>query len=124
VYGTLRCMGQEDEVTPIMIPAGEYITLEQAATLAGYSSGGNLRTAAVQGRLRTIVVTNRLRLTTREWLDAYLATVQEERRGWERGKKRGPRPRMPARSGSSLRPGVGATPEDARDDGGASVGSK
>ncbi len=82
-------MGQEDEVTPIMIPAGEYITLEQAATLAGYTSGGNLRTAAVQGRLRTIVVTNRLRLTTTEWLDAYLATIKEERRGWPRGQARG-----------------------------------
>jgi hypothetical protein len=80
-----------DEETPIVIPAGEYITIEQAARIAGYSAAGNLRSAAAAGRIQSIVITPRLRLTTIDWLNTYLATVQEERRGWERGKKRGPR---------------------------------
>jgi hypothetical protein len=78
----------DEEVKPIVIPSGEYITIEQAAKLAGYSGAGNLRTAAAAGKLQSIPITPRLRLTTKEWLDAYLATVQEERRGWPRGRSR------------------------------------
>ncbi len=52
-----------------------YITLQRAAELAGYRVVGNLRTAAARGQLQTILLGNQ-RLTTQEWLDAYLATLR------------------------------------------------
>ncbi len=54
-----------------------YITLARAAELAGYRNGyGNLRRAAATGKLETRQL-GRMRLTRREWLDAYLATLHE-----------------------------------------------
>ena len=60
---------------------GEYMTLEQAAKLAGYNSSSTLRLAAREGRLRTIRISPRVRLTTREWLEEYLAGVRAGKYG-------------------------------------------
>ncbi len=53
---------------------GEYITLARAAEIAGYSGSSNLRHASAAGTLRTRMV-GKIRFTTQEWLDAYLATL-------------------------------------------------
>ncbi len=54
----------------------EYITLQQAAEIAGYKTTSGLRNAALQGRLQTVKPGPRLHMTTRPWLDAYLATLR------------------------------------------------
>jgi len=54
----------------------EYITLQQAAEIAGYKTTSGLRNAALQGRLQTVKPGPRLHMTTRAWLDAYLAQVR------------------------------------------------
>jgi len=77
----------DDEVKFIVIPAGEYITIEDAAKLAGYSGAGNLRMAAAQERLRSIKVGPRQRLTTKEWLDEYLSGLAKKE-GWQKGRPR------------------------------------
>ena len=50
----------------------EYITLAEAARIAGHSSTSTLRTAARTGRLRTIRLSAHVQFTTRAWLDEYL----------------------------------------------------
>lgn len=55
----------------------EYITLVQAAKIAGYKSPSTLQKAAREGRLRTIRAGPRVQVTTRAWLDAYLASIHE-----------------------------------------------
>jgi len=64
---------------------GEYITLARAAEIAGYSGSSNLRHASSAGTLRTRMV-GKIRFTTQEWLDAYLATLHpgNYRRGQQR----------------------------------------
>jgi len=51
----------------------EFITLKQAAEHAGYRSKSTLKTAAVRGELKTIQPAPNYRLTTRAWVDEYLA---------------------------------------------------
>jgi len=79
-----------EEQEDIAIPDGDYITLIQAAQLAGYSvpkgGSGNLRKAAQDGRLQTIRITSRLRLTTRAWMAAYLASLEHSKGGRPRKK--------------------------------------
>jgi len=60
----------------------DYITIRQAATIAGYSNAGTLHAAARAGRLETAAVGG-VRFTTRAWLDAYLSSVKP--RGIARG---------------------------------------
>lgn len=72
-------LGGMDEEERIVIPAGEYITIEQAARMAGYRGAGNLKSAAASGRLKTIKVAAHLRITTEEWLGAYLASLDTTR---------------------------------------------
>jgi hypothetical protein len=55
----------------------EYITLVQAAKIAGYKSPSTLQKAAREGRLRTIRAGPRVQVTTKAWLDAYLASIHE-----------------------------------------------
>lgn len=82
-------------MTPTVIASGEYITITQAARLAGYSAPGNLRMAAAQGKLQSIKVGPRQRLTTKEWLEEYLSGLAVKE-GWERGKsRRRPSPQEP-----------------------------
>jgi hypothetical protein len=65
----------------------EYITLTQAAALAGYNSTSTLQKAAREGRLKTVRVGPRVQVTTRAWLDEYLASLGagKSRRGRPRG---------------------------------------
>jgi len=71
-------MDEEEEL--IVIPAaGEYMTIEQAARRAGYTGAGNLRTAAARGKLRTIRINDHARITTQEWLDEYIASLDRTR---------------------------------------------
>lgn len=60
-----------------------YITLAEAAKLAGYTNPTTLYSAARAGRLRTHRLGPRALVTTCEWLDAYLQGVRagEYRRG-------------------------------------------
>jgi hypothetical protein len=67
---------------------GEYITLARAGEIAGYIGYGNLRRAAATEKLKTVQV-GRTRLTTRAWLEEYLATL-----GKQAGRPRG-QPRKP-----------------------------
>lgn len=53
----------------------EYITIPQAAALAGYGSVSTLNAAARSGRLRTVRVSDRVQFTTRAWLDEYMGSV-------------------------------------------------
>lgn len=66
------------------------MTLAEAARRAGYRSTSTLRSAAIAGTLRTRRVSERVRLTTQEWLDAYLATLRPGRpgKGYHRGQQR------------------------------------
>jgi len=64
---------------------GEYITLARAAEIAGYSGSSNLRHASAAGTLRTRMV-GKIRFTTQEWLDAYLATLHPG--NYKRGQQR------------------------------------
>ena len=68
----------------------ELLTLAEAARRAGYRSTSTLRSAAIAGTLRTRWVSERVRLTTQEWLDAYLATLRPGRpaKGYHRGQQR------------------------------------
>lgn len=54
----------------------EFITLKQAAEYAGYRSKSTLKTAAIRGELKTIQPSPNYRLTTRAWLEEYLAGVR------------------------------------------------
>src|SRR5437763_1133174 len=56
---------------PLVTTDGDYITLAQAAELAGYASKSSLQTAARTGRLQTRRIGNQL-VTTRAWLEQYL----------------------------------------------------
>jgi hypothetical protein len=70
----------------------EHITIAQAASLAGYRSPRTLHQAAKQGRLKTTTVPPfNIRVTTRTWLDEYLAGIKQSMS--HRG-----RPRASARS--------------------------
>jgi hypothetical protein len=53
-----------------------YITLQQAAEIAGYTDTSTLRAAALKGRLRTVKPGPRLHMTTRAWLDEYLRSLR------------------------------------------------
>ena len=55
----------------------EYMTLGQAAKIAGYKSPSTLQKAAREGRLRTIRAGPRVQVTTKAWLDEYLASIHE-----------------------------------------------
>ena len=58
----------------------EYITIAQAARLAGYRTPRTLQIAAAAGRLKTTTVgPYSPRLTTRAWLAEYLAGVQQSK---------------------------------------------
>jgi hypothetical protein len=71
---------------------GEYMTIAQAARTAGYRNPRTLQKAAAEGRLKTTRVGPFSPLvTTRAWLDEYLAGIQQSKS--QRG-----RPRAPARS--------------------------
>ncbi len=71
----------------------DYITLEEAAHIAGYRDPSNLRTAARTSppRLKTMRKSPRVVLTTRPWLDAYLATLRpgNYKRGLPKGQDAG-----------------------------------
>jgi len=54
----------------------EYITLQQAAEIAGYADTSTLRHAARRGRLRTIKPGPRLHMTTGTWLQEYLQNLR------------------------------------------------
>jgi hypothetical protein len=63
----------------------DYITLAQAAELAGYASKSSLQTAARRGRLQTRRLGNQL-VTTQTWLEQYLAELRRGR--YRRGEPR------------------------------------
>jgi hypothetical protein len=63
----------------------DYITLAQAAALAGYASKSSLQTAARRGRLQTRRIGNQL-VTTQAWLEQYLAELRRGR--YRRGEPR------------------------------------
>ncbi len=69
----------------------EFITLNEAAEIAGYRDAATLRVAANKGRLRTVKPGPRLHMTTRPWLDAYLATLRpgNYKRGLPKGQDAG-----------------------------------
>jgi hypothetical protein len=67
----------------------EYITLAEAATYAGYRSKSTLKTAAGKGHLKTIKPAPNFRMTTRAWVDEYLASQRGGQ--YRRGQERGPR---------------------------------
>ena len=54
----------------------DYITLAQAVEIAGYSSKSTLHKAAREGRLKTIRIGPHTYLTTRRWLEEYLAGIR------------------------------------------------
>ena len=54
----------------------EYITLQQAAEIAGYRDAAALRIAARKGKLRTVKPSLTLHMTTLAWLDDYLTQVR------------------------------------------------
>jgi len=83
---------EQQQEERIVIPGGEYITLEQAARLAGYNSAGNLRTAATAGKLKSIRINDHARITTEEWLHEYLGGLDTKR-----GRPRGSRDTKPRR---------------------------
>jgi hypothetical protein len=56
----------------------DYITIAQAARLAGYRNPRTLHRAATEGRLRTTTLPPfTTRVTTRAWLDEYLAGIKQ-----------------------------------------------
>jgi hypothetical protein len=58
----------------------EYITLAEAARIAGYRSTTTLHKAVRENRLRTIQVGPlNTRMTTRVWLEEYLASIKQNR---------------------------------------------
>ena len=69
----------------------EYITIAHAARLAGYRNPRTLHRAATEGRLRTTRLPPfTTRVTTRAWLNEYLASIQQSksRRGRPRARDR------------------------------------
>jgi hypothetical protein len=75
-------------VVPLLVDA-EYITLAQAARIAGYRSTTTLHKAVRENRLRTITTGPlNTRVTTREWLNEYLASIRESKS--RRGRRRAP----------------------------------
>jgi len=81
-------MGEDGEKVDQL---GDYMTLAHAAESMGYRGGyGNFRRAAAQGKLRTVFI-GKTRLTTRPWLDAYLATLRpgNYKRGLPKGQDAG-----------------------------------
>ncbi|HKO24048.1 MAG TPA: hypothetical protein VJY65_04830 [Chloroflexota bacterium] len=78
-------------VVPLIVDT-EYITLAQAARIAGYRSTTTLHKAVRENRLRTITTGPlNTRVTTREWLNEYLASIRQN-------KSRRGRPHATARS--------------------------
>ena len=75
-----------DEQDPSATVETEYITLAQAAAIAGYKSTSTLHKAAREGRLKTVLIGPYLHFTTRQWLDEYLAGIRasKSRRGQPR----------------------------------------
>jgi hypothetical protein len=63
----------------------EYLTLEEAARLAGHASASTLRGAARSGRLKTVKFSPRVQLTTREWLNDYIESRWVRRDGEDQG---------------------------------------
>lgn len=58
----------------------EYITVAQAARLAGYRDPRTLQRAASAGRLRTTTLPPfPTRVTTRAWLEDYLAGIRQSK---------------------------------------------
>jgi hypothetical protein len=56
----------------------EYLTIAQAARIAGYRHPRTLHKAASEGRLKTTTVPPfRTRVTTRAWLEEYLAGIKQ-----------------------------------------------
>jgi hypothetical protein len=69
----------------------EYLTIAQAARLAGYRNPRTLHRAATEGRLRTTTLPPfTTRVTTRAWLNEYLASIQQSKS--HRGRRREPAP--------------------------------
>jgi hypothetical protein len=69
----------------------EYMTVAQAAREAGYRDPRTLRKAAREGRLKTTRVGPFSPLvTTRAWLQEYLASIQQSKS--HRGRRRAPAP--------------------------------
>lgn len=54
----------------------EYISFRQAAEIAGYRNPSALHAAARAGRLRSTSFGPHARVTTRAWLEEYLARVR------------------------------------------------
>ena len=72
----------------VAIGEEEYITVAQAARMAGYRNPRTLQKAAAEGRLKTTRVGPfSPLLTTRAWLEEYLAGIQQSKS--HRGKPRG-----------------------------------
>lgn len=69
----------------------DYITLQQAAKIAGYRDPATLRIAANKGRLRTVKPGPRLHMTKQAWLDDYLASLHlgNYKRGQPKGQDAG-----------------------------------
>jgi hypothetical protein len=82
-------MSVAELVMPVIGVENDYITLSQAAELAGYKSVRPLQLAAQQGRLKTIKLGPRVQFTTRAWLDQYLAELRQGR--YRRGEPKVPR---------------------------------
>jgi hypothetical protein len=68
-----------DELGPSLTVETEYITLAQAAEIAGYKSTSTLHKAAREGRLKTALIGPHLHFTTRAWLEEYLASIQQSK---------------------------------------------
>jgi hypothetical protein len=67
----------------------EYLTIAQVARIAGYRNPRTLQKAASEARLRTTTLGPfSPRLTTRAWLDEYLASLQQSKS--HRGQPRAP----------------------------------
>ncbi len=64
----------------------EYISIADAATMAGYKDDTTLHMAARDGKLKTKRFGTRARVTTRAWLEDYLSVVKQ--RGMPRGQPR------------------------------------
>jgi hypothetical protein len=56
----------------------EFITIPEAAREAGYRTPSNLYAAAREGKLKVAKFGARGRLTTRAWLQEYLASIRHE----------------------------------------------
>ena len=69
------------EISVSTVVESEYLTLEEAARLAGHASASTLRAAARSGRLKTVKFSPRVQLTTREWLNDYLKSRWVRRDG-------------------------------------------